>query len=39
MSDYSMSVANIYEGTVYVLVEMFNFIYAYCEYCVDNHMT
>jgi len=28
----------IFDNIRTVIVEIFNFLYAYCEYCVDHHM-
>ena len=39
MGDYSMSFGNVYEIAENTLVEIYNFLYVYCEYCVDHHMT
>ncbi len=33
-----ITLSTVYNTTIDVAVEVFNFLYAYCEFCVDNHM-
>lgn len=43
MNDYIIDMKSFY-NSIYVtkckdhLINFFNFMYDYCEYCVDNHM-
>ena len=38
MSDSSSSITPVYDIVIDAIVEAYNFLYAYCEFCVDHNM-
>lgn len=38
MEDSSLSFTIVYNTAINIIVESYNFLYAYCEYCVEHNM-
>ncbi len=38
MDDSSLSLTTVYDTAINIIVETYNFLYAYCEYRVEHNM-